>query len=417
MPQTLRTVRTVVVAVVFSVGLAVAPVHVAGAQTAPALVDVRAAPGAGFDRVVFEFSNRVPTDIDVQAVPVVVSDPASFIVPIAGQARLRVRFGLIDWFFPPPGGSFATRNVAEVRLADAFEGIVHYGIGLRWNASYRVFTLSGPPRVVVDIDHTALPTVSPTAGTVYAVDAAGALRWFRHADPEGGSYQWSLANFGSQIGNGFGALARLVPGGDGVLYGVDAQGNLRWYRHADPIGGSAQWVVPNFGAVVGTGWGGMRDIVADGYGDVYAVRNDGTLLAFRHTGRADGTFNWGAGSGTAVGSGFDACTKLFAGGPGILYCVRADGQLQWWRHIGAPESVDGWAGGNIVGTGWNRFRQLWAGGQGVIYGVDDTGNLRWYRHLGSETGSSEWQVAGFGNVIGDGWGAFPALRTGGLHAG
>lgn len=399
-----------------ALGMLAASVSPAGAQLVPKPVAIRAAAGDGYDRVVFEFAGGLPAEIDVDPVSVLISDPAGMVVPVAGQARLRVRFAMVDWFFPPVGGPVAAGTVTEVRLVDSFEGIVHYGIGMRWNASYRVFTLSGPPRVVIDIDHAVLPTVNATAGTIYAIDGAGALRWYRHADGEGGAYRWAIPNFGAVIGDGFATLSRLVSGGNGVLYGVDGAGNLRWYRHGDPAGGSGNWVVANFGAVVGTGWGGLRDVVADGFGDLYALRNDGTLLWFFHRGRANGANVWDSGSGTVVASGLDACTKLFAGGPGILYCVRDGGKLQWWRHVGAPEDLGRWIGGNIVGTGWDRLVDVWSGGQGVIYGVDSGGQLHWYRHLGSEVGSEDWQVAAFGNVIGDGWSTVTTLRTGGLQS-
>jgi hypothetical protein len=44
-------------------------------------------------------------------------------------------------------------NLRQVKLAGDFEGVVTYGLGLRTKGAFRVFRLTNPKRVVVDIHH------------------------------------------------------------------------------------------------------------------------------------------------------------------------------------------------------------------------------------------------------------------------
>jgi hypothetical protein len=40
-----------------------------------------------------------------------------------------------------------------VKLAGDFEGVVTFGLGLKRRTGFRVFRLTGPARVVVDVRH------------------------------------------------------------------------------------------------------------------------------------------------------------------------------------------------------------------------------------------------------------------------
>ncbi len=53
-----------------------------------------------------------------------------------------------------PGQIFvgAPRSL-DVRPAGDFEGVVTFGLGLRERAGFRVFNLSNPTRIVVDVGH------------------------------------------------------------------------------------------------------------------------------------------------------------------------------------------------------------------------------------------------------------------------
>ena len=44
-------------------------------------------------------------------------------------------------------------NLRQVKKAGDFEGVVTYGLGLRRKTGFRVFRLTAPTRIVVDVAH------------------------------------------------------------------------------------------------------------------------------------------------------------------------------------------------------------------------------------------------------------------------
>jgi hypothetical protein len=120
--------------------------------------------GAGYDRVVFEFTgDSVPGySIQYRAGPVQScgsGDP----VPVAGTQRLVVRFeparahdeqgnaapaALIERQLAP-----RLPTVKEMKLVCDFEGQVEWVLGLAGRAPYRVSELVGPARLVLDVRH------------------------------------------------------------------------------------------------------------------------------------------------------------------------------------------------------------------------------------------------------------------------
>jgi hypothetical protein len=44
-------------------------------------------------------------------------------------------------------------NLRQVKPSGDFEGVVSFGLGLRRRTGFRVFRLSGPARVVIDVAH------------------------------------------------------------------------------------------------------------------------------------------------------------------------------------------------------------------------------------------------------------------------
>lgn len=123
----------------------------------PTLVAIRAAHHAGFDRVVFEFSGPLPQRRDVRYVPQLIADGSGLPVQIAGNAILQT-------VFEPARAhtdqgevtvtdriTFALPNVMQVVRSGDFESVLSHGIGLARKTKFRVFTLTNPSRVVIDI--------------------------------------------------------------------------------------------------------------------------------------------------------------------------------------------------------------------------------------------------------------------------
>lgn len=127
------------------------------------LTSARTGRHSDYDRVVFEFSGRLP-GFSVTRVKAVYQDPKGSQVPLAGQSYLRVIFHGTSTVCPPrqktyTGPSVLTPYYPElltVAAAGDFEGVLSFGVGLAAYGAYHVFTLAGPSRLVVDVSHVAL---------------------------------------------------------------------------------------------------------------------------------------------------------------------------------------------------------------------------------------------------------------------
>lgn len=112
------------------------------------------------DRVVFEFAGGAPSSYAVTRVSQVVADGSGKPVAIAGRSFLRVTFRGATAVCPSTGhatypgpASLAPRlpQVQALAAAGDFEGYLSWGIGLATKASYRVYMLTAPYRVVIDV--------------------------------------------------------------------------------------------------------------------------------------------------------------------------------------------------------------------------------------------------------------------------
>jgi hypothetical protein len=126
-----------------------------GAGTA-GLTGVRAAAQTGYDRFVIQFAGPVaPYQVVPQASATFTTDPRGSPAPLAGTAGLKVTVsGVSNWTSLPgptdvrPTG---TQELVEARQVGAFEGVVTWGLGLARPACFRAYTLTGPNRLVIDV--------------------------------------------------------------------------------------------------------------------------------------------------------------------------------------------------------------------------------------------------------------------------
>jgi M6 family metalloprotease-like protein len=149
-------------------------------------------------------------------------------------------------------------------------------------------------------------------------------------------------------------MSHVVPGGGGTIYAVNDAGQLLWFRDANN-NGTMNWA-PGSGNVIGNGWQGMRHVVSGGGGVLYAVTDTGELRWYRDL-RNDGQPGWAQGSGNRIGVGWHAMRHVASGGGGTLYGVNEAGDLLWFRDAGNNGTVS-WAPGtgNRIGTGWAYLR-------------------------------------------------------------
>jgi hypothetical protein len=146
MPSRTRTLLTAVALGVVAAGAA-APA--AGAAPLGQLSAVRAGQHPGFDRLVYEFSGPLPTDISVGYVPVVREGGSGTPIPVAGAADLEVRLDGAENFRRREARP-NLRLLTEVKTTTHFEAQVISAVGVRYEAPFRVFTLGSPSRVVID---------------------------------------------------------------------------------------------------------------------------------------------------------------------------------------------------------------------------------------------------------------------------
>ena len=115
--------------------------------------DIRSAIHPGFDRVVFDFAGPVPAYFVEYVAANQLRNTAGDVVPVSGSHFLQVRFTGTDAMSDAP--FVRTPNfdgVRQVKRVDNFEGVLVYGVGVREHSPFRVFALTGPSRVVLDID-------------------------------------------------------------------------------------------------------------------------------------------------------------------------------------------------------------------------------------------------------------------------
>jgi len=143
-------------------GASTAPVSRAATNESTALMTaVRAARQEGYDRVVFEFRNAVP-GYKVQYVDrPITADGSGEQVAVNGNAVAEIRMqnasgvdlsqASAPQTYTGPGRlTPPTSEIAEVARTGDFEGTLTWVVGVRDRVDFRVTTLTGPPRLVVD---------------------------------------------------------------------------------------------------------------------------------------------------------------------------------------------------------------------------------------------------------------------------
>jgi hypothetical protein len=135
-----------------------APKSAAGRGGQAALFALATGCHARFDRVVVRARLATP-GYDVRYVTRIVADPSGNPVSLLGTKRIRVILhharghtsggaNLLPSVLTP-----RCPNLRQVKRAGDFESVVSFGLGLRRKTGFRVFRLTAPTRVVVDVAH------------------------------------------------------------------------------------------------------------------------------------------------------------------------------------------------------------------------------------------------------------------------
>lgn len=124
------------------------------------LVAVQSSTHDGFDRVVFEFDERVP-GYHVEFIDRPVRECGSGNVrEMAGDGWLEVRMSLARAHTPEGQPTISERKrmpnltvLSQLDLTCDFEGVVTWVLGVESPNRYRVQELSSPPRLRIDVQH------------------------------------------------------------------------------------------------------------------------------------------------------------------------------------------------------------------------------------------------------------------------
>lgn len=288
----------------------------------------------------------------------------------------------------------------------------------------RLLTCGGAGTVVVD---SGLPRV----GQLYRVDLDGYLRWYLY---RGGGYSSPDASFGweensgNAIGHGWDKFKFLCGAGDGHLFAVEQNGDLRWYGYnagdgvEDP-GATRGWD-PNSGNIIGNGFGNFTRVVCSPragnitnfpslHSTLYCIEPNGDLRWYSYSGdgAADhtGATGWAPNSGNIIGHGWNNFKTVFTSGS-YLFGVEPNGDLRWYWHDGDGREVWVENSGNVVGRGWHHFSHITGEPNGTghtIYAVKPDGALLWYEYNGVGEQDPSGHLIGWhersGNQIGHGW--------------
>jgi hypothetical protein len=135
-----------------------APKTAPGAPPQAEVFGTSAACHAGFDRFVIR-TRQGTAAYAVRYVKRIVADGSGETVRLKGRKRLRVV--LRDTRAHTEGGAALIPNVStplcnnlrQVKVAGDFEGVVTFGFGLRRRTGFRVFRLTAPARIVIDVRH------------------------------------------------------------------------------------------------------------------------------------------------------------------------------------------------------------------------------------------------------------------------
>jgi len=118
------------------------------------LTGARLAEQIGYDRVVLQFDTRVPSyTAKRQAKPIFKASGSGQSVTLKGAAGVLVQIhsATAATYNGPTDITHSDFQVlVEAKVVEDFEGYLSWGLGLSKPACFRTFTLSNPPRLVID---------------------------------------------------------------------------------------------------------------------------------------------------------------------------------------------------------------------------------------------------------------------------
>jgi hypothetical protein len=125
------------------------------------LTDVRVGTHGDYDRIVFEYDTGLPELEVAQATPPLLADASGMELDVAGEAFLRITLrggtkqtdGGGSSYPGPTEFTPGFDRLVEMEEGGDFEAVNTWYVGMSGDACVRGFTLSDPPRIVIDLEH------------------------------------------------------------------------------------------------------------------------------------------------------------------------------------------------------------------------------------------------------------------------
>lgn len=155
---------------------------------------------------------------------------------------------------------------------------------------------------------------------------------------------------------------QLVPAGDGIIYGLQANGELVWLRHLGWQDGNPSWANGGTPRVLDAGWLSFRWVLASRDGQLFGVTQDGQVTWFRYllSNPETGEGKWASGSGAVIRSRLGNYEHVCGGPNGVIYGVQPSSRRLFWHCYQAADGSTGasaWSGKGVpvaIGMAWTR---------------------------------------------------------------
>jgi N,N-dimethylformamidase beta subunit-like, C-terminal/Tachylectin len=236
-------------------------------------------------------------------------------------------------------------------------------------------------------------------GVLYGLQANGQLVWLRHTGWRDGARTWANDGTARVIGEGWLKYRWVLAAADGQLFGIDGAGNVSWHRYlvSDERTGAGSWA-PRSGSIIAQRLGEYRHFFGGWNGVIYARAPHSDLVRFQYL-AGDGSRGAAAwvdrAAPTVIGK---ALSEYSFAGPGGLYDINDD-HLLWRRYAAEPAAARTNLGERVdLGGGWGDLRWAAAAQEGVIYSIDNSrgpqpvraGTLAWRRHTDPAAAKVNW---------------------------
>lgn len=207
------------------------------------------------------------------------------------------------------GDRATTNNLLNSKIFSGDDGVIYTITNsgkLLWSRHDGRFTGSqtwangGKLTVIGTNWHKYIHVFSGGDGVIYAITTDGRMLWYRHSGWLDGTNKWA-ASSGVQVGKGWTGAIKVFSGGNGVIYSIMSSGLLRWHRHNGRLIGSDEWANNGAQRQVGYNWQVLRQVFTGGDGIIYGIQANGNLIWNRHIGWLTGANTWAPAPNTEVG--------------------------------------------------------------------------------------------------------------------